>query len=225
MSEDYSGLKGYEEDADLGVGCGLPTQYAGIKEGDTVLDLGSGAGNDCFIARAEAGESGKVIGIDFSPQMIEKATKNASKRGYSNVVFIEGDIEQMPLPDCSVDVVVSNCVLNLLPEKDQIFKEIFRVMKHGAHFCVSDVVLDGKFPKEFTDNASMYAGCIASAIQRDDYLEEIKKAGFEKIRVEKTKTIVIPDEVLEEHLNGNTIAQYKAGSVGIYSITVTGEKA
>lgn len=224
MSEDYSQLKGYEADADLGVGCGLPTQYAGIKEGDIVLDLGSGAGNDCFIARAETGESGKVIGIDFSPQMIEKARKNAVKRGYTNVEFIEGDIEDIPLADNSIDVVVSNCVLNLLPEKNKIFKEIHRVLKHGGHFCVSDVVLNGIFPKEFTDNASMYAGCIASAIQREDYLAEIEKAAFANIEVKRTKTVLIPDEVLEEHLDESTISSYKAGNVGIYSITVTGKK-
>lgn len=224
MSEDYSGLKGYEADADLGVGCGLPTEYAGIKEGNTVLDLGSGAGNDCFIARAEVGETGKVIGIDFSPQMIEKARKNATKRGYTNVEFIEGDIENMPLPDSSIDVVVSNCVLNLLPEKNKIFKEIYRVLKHGGHFCISDVVLNGLFPKEFTDNASMYAGCIASAIQKDDYLGEIEKANFTNIKIERTKTVIIPDDVLEEHLDESTIEKYKKGNVGIYSITVTGVK-
>lgn len=224
MHEDYSRLKGYEEDADLGVGCGLPTQYAGIKEGDVVLDLGSGAGNDCFIARAETGEQGKVIGIDFSPQMIERARKNAQKRGYTNVEFIEGDIEDIPLSDHSIDVVVSNCVLNLLPEKNKIFKEIHRVLKHGGHFCVSDVVLKGQFAKEFTDNASMYAGCIASAIQKDDYLAEIEKADFMNIEIKRTKTVVIPDEVLKEHLDKSTLSEYKEGKVGIYSITVTGEK-
>lgn len=224
MSEDYSQLKGYESDADLGVGCGLPTQYAGLKEGDSVLDLGSGAGNDCFIARAEVGESGKVTGIDFSPQMVEKARQNVKKRGYTNVEFIEGDIENMSVPENSIDVVVSNCVLNLLPEKNKIFKEIHRVLKKGGHFCISDVVLEGAFPKEFTDSASMYAGCIASAIQKDDYLYEIKQAGFQDIKVQRAKTVIIPDEVLEEHLDESTIAKYKAGNVGIYSITVTGTK-
>lgn len=224
MSEDYTKLKGYEPDADLGVGCGLPTQYAGIREGDTVIDLGSGAGNDCFIARAEVGESGKVIGVDFSPQMIAKARNNAVKRGYANVEFLEGDIENMPLPDDTADVVVSNCVLNLLPQKDLIFKEIYRVLKPGGHFCISDVVLNGVFPKEFTDNAAMYAGCIASAIQREDYLCEIEKADFKNIRIERTKTVLIPDEVLHEHLNEDTIQKYKSGNVGIYSITVTGQK-
>lgn len=224
MSEDYSHLKGYEADADLGVGCGLPTEYAGIKQGNRVLDLGSGAGNDCFIARAEVGEIGKIIGIDFSPQMIEKARKNATKRGYTNIEFIEGDIENMPLPDNSIDVVVSNCVLNLLPEKDKIFKEIYRVLRKNGHFCISDVVLNGVFPKEFTDNASMYAGCIASAIQKENYISEIEKANFSNIKIERTKTVVIPDGVLQEHLDELTIAKYKAGNAGIYSITVTGYK-
>ena len=224
MSEDYSKLKGYEADADLGVGCGLPTEYANIKEGNTVVDLGSGAGNDCFIARAEVGDSGRIIGIDFSPQMIEKAWKNASKRAYTNVEFLEGDIENMPLADNTADVVVSNCVLNLLPEKDKIFKEIHRVLKSGGHFCISDVVLEGYFPKEFTDNASMYAGCIASAIQKDDYMGEIEKTNFKEVSIQRTKTILIPDDVLEEHLDEETIVKYKAGNVGIYSITVTGRK-
>ena len=224
MSEDYSNLKGYEKDADLGVGCGIPTEYANIKEGNTVVDLGSGAGNDCFIARAEVGESGQVSGIDFSPQMVEKARKNANKRGYINVKFLEGDIEQMPLPDNMADVVVSNCVLNLLPEKNQIFKEVYRVLKPGGHFCISDVVLEGHFPKKFRENASMYAGCIASAIQKDDYMMEIEKANFKSIKIERTKTVEIPDEVLTEHLSKETIADYKEGNVGIYSITVTGMK-
>ncbi len=224
MSEDYSKIEGYVPDADLGVGCGLPTKYAGIKKGDTVVDLGSGAGNDCFIARREVGESGKVIGIDFAPNMLAKARDNAKKMEFNNVEFLEGDIENMPLLDDFADVVVSNCVLNLLPQKNKIFKEIYRVLKHGAHFCVSDVVLEGEFPKEFTNNAAMYAGCIASAIQRRDYLAEIKKAGFKDIKVERTKTVIIPDGVLEEHLEKQTIQKYKDGSVGIYSITVVGYK-
>lgn len=225
MSEDYSKLKGYEPDADIGAGCGLPTQYAGIKRGDTVIDLGSGAGNDCFIAREETGETGRVIGIDFAPQMLAKARENAAGRGFTNLEFLEGDIENMPLPDRIADVVISNCVLNLLPRKDRIFHEIYRVLKPGGHFCISDVVLNGHFPKKFTDNAAMYAGCIASAIQREEYLGEIEKAGFEDIKVVRTKTVIIPDEVLQEHLDEATIAKYKAGNVGIYSITVTGRSA
>jgi len=224
MSEDYSQLKGYEPDADLGVGCGLPTQYARIQKGDIVVDLGSGAGNDCFIAREETGETGKVIGIEFAPQMLVKARANAAKRGFTNIEFLEGDIEDMPLPDKTADVVVSNCVLNLLPKKDKIFKEIYRVLKPNGHFCISDVVLNGHFPKDFTNNAAMYAGCIASAIQRDEYLSEIEKANFTEIKVEHTKTVEIPDELLREHLDETTVEKYKAGNVGIYSITVTGKR-
>ncbi len=224
MSEDYSKLKGYEPDADLGVGCGLPTEYAGLKLGDTVIDLGSGAGIDCFVAREEVGETGKVIGVDFSSAMIEKARRNTAKRGYDNITFIEGDIENMPLAENTADVVISNCVINLLPEKNTIFKEIYRVLKPDGHFCVSDVVLDGVFPKEFTNNAAIYAGCIASAIQRNDYLKEIEKADFQNIAVQRTKKVLIPDEVLQEHLDEDTIQKYKAGNVGIYSITVTAYK-
>ncbi len=224
MSEDYSQMKGYVADADLGVGCGLPTQFARIKKGDTVIDLGSGAGNDCFIALAETGDAGKVIGIDFSPQMIAKARDNSKRRGYTNVEFIEGDIENIPLDDNIADVVLSNCVLNLLPEKDMIFKEIYRVLKPNGHFCISDVVLNGIFPKKFTDSAAMYAGCIASAIQKEEYLKEIENANFKDIHVESTKTILIPDDVLSEHLDESTIEQYKSNNVGIYSITVTGRK-
>lgn len=224
MSEDYSQLKGYEPDADLGVGCGLPTQYARIQKGDTVVDLGSGAGNDCFIAREETGAEGQVFGIDFAPQMLARARANAARRGFTNIEFLEGDIENMPLPGKTADVVVSNCVLNLLPRKDRIFNEICRVLKPGGHFCISDVVLDGTFPKEFTDNAALYAGCIASAIQREEYLGEIEKAGFSDIKVERTKTVSIPDEVLQEHLDEAILAKYKAGNVGIYSITVTGKR-
>lgn len=224
MSEDYSSLRGYEPDADLGVGCGIPTQYANIKKGDIVVDLGSGAGNDCFIARNEVGNYGKVIGLDFSPEMVTKARFNNAKRGYTNVEFIEADIENMPLEDNTIDVVVSNCVLNLLPQKDKIFKEIYRVLKTGGHFCVSDVVLNGTFPKEFINNAALYAGCIASAIQRDEYLQEIKNANFESITVQQTKTIEIPDNVLYDHLDESTIQKYKAGNLGVYSITVTGIK-
>ncbi|MCL2877067.1 MAG: arsenite methyltransferase [Betaproteobacteria bacterium] len=224
MSEDYSQLKGYEPDADLGVGCGLPTQYARIQKGDVVVDLGSGAGNDCFIAREETGETGKVIGIDFAPEMLARARKNVANAGFTNMEFLEGDIEDMPLADMTADVVVSNCVLNLLPCKDKIFHEIYRVLKPGGHFCISDVVLEGVFPKTFTDNAAMYAGCIASAIQRKDYLGEVEKARFADVKVERTKTIVIPDDVLQEHLDETAIREYKAGNVGIYSITVTGKR-
>src|ERR1700759_5346067 len=159
MSDDYSALEGYNPDADLGLGCGLPTQFAQIKQGDTVIDLGSGAGNDCFIARAVTGEAGKVIGIDFTSAMIEKARANVEKLGYNNVEFRQGDIEKMPVTANVADVVVSNCVLNLVPDKIAVFREIYRVLKPGAHFSISDIVLVGELPKKIREAAEMYAGC------------------------------------------------------------------
>lgn len=224
MNEDYTNIKGYEEDADLGLGCGLPTQYAGIKLGDTIVDLGSGAGNDCFVAREETGETGKVIGVDFTPAMVEKARKNAIKRGFKNVQFREGDIEDMPIGGNFADVVISNCVLNLLPQKDKIFKEIFRILKPEGHFCISDIVLEGELPKPLTEAAEMYAGCVSGAIQKNRYLVEIYSAGFSQVKIEKQKAIILPDEILAKYLNNEEIEDYKTNKMGIYSITVTGIK-
>ena len=149
MADDYNTLEGYNPDADLGLGCGLPTQFAKIKKGDVVIDLGSGAGNDAFIARHETGETGKVIGIDFTPAMIERARKNAEARGFNNVEFRQGDIEKMPVTSNAADVIVSNCVLNLVPNKDAVIKEIFRVLKPGGHFSISDIVLEGELPNRY----------------------------------------------------------------------------
>jgi len=214
MKEDYSHLKGYESIADYGLGCGLPTEYAQIRKGDTVIDLGSGAGNDCFVARALTGETGQVIGIDFTPEMVEKAKSNASALGYSNVTFHKGDIENMPLPDQLADVVISNCVLNLLPSKDKIFHEIFRILKPGGHFCISDVVLTGELPAALKEDVEFYTGCISGAIQKDRYLEYIARAGFVQVSIRKENEIILPDNV----------AGLSDGSFTVLSITVTGEK-
>lgn len=222
---DYSALKGYEEDADLGLGCGVPTKYAGLKAGDMVVDLGSGAGNDCFVARAEVGDTGKVIGVDFSEAMIAKARGNAAKRGYSNVEFRQGDIEEMPVGGNSVDVVISNCVLNLLPSKDRIFHEIFRVLKAGGHFCISDVVTIGTMPEGLRQAAEMYVGCIAGAIPKNEYMDKILDAGFVSLDVVKETPIDIPNEILSEHLNTEEIEQFKRGGSPIYSVTVVGSKS
>jgi len=224
MSDDYSNLEGYNPDADLGLGCGLPTQFAKIKKGDTVIDLGSGAGNDCFVARNETGEDGRVIGIDFTPAMINKARENALKLGYSNVEFRQGDIEQMPVSANMADVVVSNCVLNLVPDKDSVIKEIFRVLKPGGHFSISDVVLVGQLPEALQNAAEMYAGCVAGAIQKQVYLELIEANGFTNIKVQKDKPIFIPDDILANYLDAAGIQQFKAGETGIFSITVYAEK-
>lgn len=225
MADDYTQLEGYNPDADLGLGCGLPTQFAKIKQGDLVVDLGSGAGNDAFIARAETGETGKVIGIDFTPAMIEKARKNTEVRGFNNVEFRQGDIEDMPLRNDMADVIVSNCVLNLVPNKESVFKEIFRVLKFGGHFSISDIVLVGKLPSNIQNAAEMYAGCVAGAIQKADYLALIEKAGFSNITLQKEKVITVPDEILKDYLSSDEIAEFKASGTGIFSITVYAEKA
>lgn len=224
MSDDYSNLEGYEPGADLGLGCGLPTQFARIKKGDTVIDLGSGAGNDCFIARAETGEDGKVIGIDFTPAMIDKARINAQKLGYYNVEFRQGDIEKMPLTSNVADVIVSNCVLNLVPGKDNVFKEIFRVLKPGGHFSISDVVLVGELPDRLRKDAEMYAGCVSGAIQRQSYLDLITANGFINVSIQKEKSIHVPDDILSNYLSEKELIEFKAGNTGIFSITVYAEK-
>jgi SAM-dependent methyltransferase len=225
MSEDYTTLSGYNADADLGLGCGLPTEFARIKSGDLVVDLGSGAGNDCFIARHETGVSGKVIGIDFTPAMIEKARQNAEVRGFNNVEFRQGDIEQMPITSNAADVVVSNCVLNLVPNKYGVFKEIFRVLKPGGHFSISDVVLMGALPEGLRKDAEMYAGCVSGAIQKEVYIELIQTNGFENIVVQKEKAIVIPDDILIKYLSKEDLDTFKSGDTGIFSITVFAQKS
>lgn len=224
MTDDYHGLQGYAEEADLGLGCGLPTSFAQISKGDVVIDLGSGAGNDCFIARHETGETGKVIGIDFTPEMIKKARINAEKLNFNNVEFREGDIEEMPVSTNYADVVVSNCVLNLIPNKKKVIEEIFRVLKPGGHFSISDIVLVGKLPEALQADAEMYAGCVSGAIQKEEYLDFITKAGFSEISVQKEKPIVIPNDILKRYLNDKEIKDFNSGATGIFSITVFAKK-
>ena len=224
MTDDYSNVSGYNKDADLGLGCGLPTQFARIKKGDTIVDLGSGAGNDCFVARAETGEAGKVIGIDFTPAMIAKAKANAIKLGYNNIEFREGDIENMPIASNIADVIVSNCVLNLVPNKDGVFKEIYRVLKPGGHFSISDVVLVGQLPESLKKDAEMYAGCVSGAIQKEVYMELIHHNGFEHITIQKEKAIIIPDDILSKYLDAVSLQSFKNASIGIFSVTVFAQK-
>jgi len=224
FSENYDKLKGYNAEADLGLGCGIPTQFAGIQEGDSVLDLGSGAGNDCFVARAIVGESGHVTGIDFTEAMLEKAKRNALKLGFKNVEFVQGDIEYMPLPDNHFDVIVSNCVLNLVPDKKKAFSGIYRVMKPTGSFCVSDVVMKGDLPDKLRKDAEMYAGCVSGAIEMNDYLDIINKQGFKNVTVHKQKEIAIPEEVLLNYLTKAEVEEFKNGDTGIFSITVSAQK-
>ncbi len=229
MMDNYSEVKGYNPDADLGLGCGLPTQFARIEKGDTVIDLGSGAGNDCFVARHETGDTGKVIGIDFTETMIDKARANAEKMNYNNVEFRFGDIEEMPVSDNVADVIVSNCVLNLVPNKEKVISEIFRVLKPAGHFSISDIVLIGDLPEALRQDAEMYAGCVSGAIQKDDYLGFIKEQGFTNVSIQKEKVITIPDDILSKYLSTEELAKVHAQDIGIFSITVfaskPGEKA
>ena len=225
MTDDYTNLQGYRAEADLGLGCGLPTQFALIKKGDVVIDLGSGAGNDVFIARSEVGETGRVIGIDFTEAMIDKARVNAEKLGFQNVEFRQGDIEKMPVNTDTADVIVSNCVLNLVPNKDGVFKEIYRVLKPGGHFSISDIVLVGALPSKIKEAAEMYAGCVAGAIQKQTYMELIETNRFRNAAIQKEKRITIPDDILSSYLTESEIREFKNSGTGIFSITVFAEKA
>ena len=224
MAEDYQKLPGYVPDADLALGCGLPTEFAQIKPGNTVVDLGSGAGNDCFIARSITGDTGQVIGIDMTEEMIGKARANAEKLGFNNVEFRLGDIDTMPVEANTADVVVSNCVMNLVPNKKKAFAEAFRIIKSGGHFSISDIVLQGELSDELRNEATLYAGCISGAVQKDEYLRVIKEAGFINITIQKDRKIDIPNEILSKFLTGDQLRDYRDSHIGIFSVTVYAEK-
>ena len=224
FSDDYKEQPGYVAEADLNLGCGLPTKYAGITSGNTVLDLGSGVGNDVFVARSLTGEKGRVIGVDMTPEMIEKAIINNRRLGYDNVEFHLAEIENLPLEDNSVDVVISNCVLNLVPDKQRAFSEIYRVLKPGGHFCISDVVMEGDLPETLKQSAALYAGCISGALRKSEYLSVIEKAGFSRVAIQTEKTIVLPDSLLAAHVSKGEIAVFRESGVGIKSITVNAWK-
>lgn len=206
------------------MGCGLPTEFAHINEGDTVVDLGSGAGNDCFVARQITGEAGRVIGVDFSPSMVAKARENVQKMGFTNIEFVQGDIENLPLPDQTADVVVSNCVLNLVPDKQKAFSETYRILKKGGHFSISDVVIEGELHAEIQKSAEMYAGCVSGAIELEEYLSIVKESGFNNLTLQKKREIVLPDSILEQFLTPSETAKLKESGAGIYSITLYAEK-
>ena len=209
---EYDAVKGYVADADLGLGCGLPTEHAGLEAGQTVLDLGSGAGLDAFVARQIVGEAGRVIGVDMTPEMVARARENTEKLGFSNVDFVEGEIEALPLDDASVDVILSNCVLNLVPDKPAAFAEMARVLRPGGHFCISDVVVEGTLPAAIRRSAELYVGCVAGAIERTAYLDALRAAGFADVRVVSEKSIGLPEAV------GRLIG------ASVQSVTVVGVK-
>ncbi len=195
--------------ADLGLGCGTPAAFAGLQKGMTVLDLGSGAGIDCFVAAKDVGPTGRVIGVDMTDEMIRKANKNKKKVNAANVDFRLGEIEALPVDGNSVDRVISNCVINLVPDKAKAFSEIFRVLKPGGTFTVSDIVVQGKISEKERHDASLWAGCISGALQRNEYLEIISRTGFRNI------------SVLSEKKYDYTLSDSEAG---LYSVTITAEK-
>ena len=225
FSQNYTSLDGYVADADLGLGCGLPTAHAEIKPGMTVLDLGSGAGNDVFIAAKSVGSEGKAIGIDMTQTMIDKANANKAKTGLTNVDFRLGEIENMPVDDASVDVVLSNCVLNLVPDKQAAFNEIGRVTKPGGWFSISDIVLEGQLPPALREVAELYAGCVSGAIQKQEYLNHIAEAGFTNIEILEEKEVAIPDQIIKEATEGLPDEQRSMNGARVLSITVKGVKS
>lgn len=224
FADDYSEMDGYSQEADLGLGCGLPTEHAHISEGDTVVDLGSGAGNDCFVARELAGASGRVIGLDMTQKMIDKAKANTKKLGFENVEFVLGDIEDIPLGNEIADVVISNCVMNLVPDKPKAFAETYRILKSGGHFSISDVVTSGQLPEKLKNDAAMYAGCVSGAIGREQYLEIVRNSGFTKLSIQKEKRITLPDDMLLKYLDEDELETFKNSGTGIFSITLYAER-
>lgn len=224
MAEDYARLEGYVPDADLGLGCGVPTEIAAIKSGDVVLDLGSGAGNDVFVARRIVGEEGRVIGVDMTEAMVEKAKANNRKLGYQNVEFRVGEIENLPVESGSIDVVISNCVLNLVPDKARAFAEIHRVLKTGGHFSISDIVTTADLPPAVRTAAEVYAGCVGGALKKGEYLELFRRAGFRSVSMKKEREIHVPDAIFAGVLSPSELRSFRESNAAILSITVYGEK-
>lgn len=224
IGDAYEGISGYFADADLGLGCGVPVEHAGLQAGQTVLDLGCGAGLDAFVARSQIGDSGHVIGVDMTAEMIARARENAQKSGFANVEFRLGEIEHLPVVSDSVDVVISNCVLNLVPDKEKAFAEIFRVLKPGGHFCISDIVSSQPLPDCLKKVAEAYAGCVSGAIPKDDYLQIVDETGFGQISVASERRIDVPANLLTNSLSQEQLKQVAADDVHVVSVTVTAVK-
>lgn len=220
----YQELEGYVPEADLSLGCGVPTEYAHIQKGDTVLDLGAGAGNDVFVARSLTGEKGRVIGVDMTEAMVTKAKANQRKLGYENVEFLLGEIEDLPLAADTIDVAISNCVMNLVPDKKQAYAEVYRVLKPGGHFSISDIVLKGELPPAVKSAAELYAGCVSGAMQKDEYLAAVSSAGFKNIQVQNEKLTELPDSLLLEYISREELAAFRESGASVYSINVYAEK-
>jgi len=224
IGDAYDGVPGYVAEADLGLGCGLPVEHAGLEPGLTVLDLGSGAGLDAFVARSVVGDQGQVIGVDMTAEMISRARSNAQKSGFGNVEFRLGEIEHLPVLSNSIDVVISNCVLNLVPDKAAAFAEIYRVLKPGGHFCISDIVASRELPEWVKGIAEAYAGCVSGAMPREDYLEVIRKSGFDRIAVAAERRIEVPSDLLARSLTDRQRDEAERTDLHVLSVTVTAFK-
>jgi len=209
-------LETIPEGANLGLGCGNPTALASLKEGETVLDLGSGGGIDCFLAARKVGPGGRVIGVDMTPEMVEKARRNAGKGNYKNVEFKLGEIEDLPVPDNSIDVIISNCVINLSPDKKKVFREAIRVLKPGGRIMVSDLVILKELPQGVRNSIEAYIGCLSGAILREDYIRYMKEAGFDRIKV--LDETGFPVENMMDAENSEEVA------ASIVSIKISAEK-
>ena len=225
IGDAYEGVSGYVADADLGLSCGVPVEHAGLQPGQTVLDLGSGAGLDVFVARNEVGETGHVIGVDMTAEMVAKARDNTEQSGFDNVEFRLGEIEHLPVLSDSIDVVISNCVLNLVPDKQRAFAEIFRVLKPGGHFCISDIVSSQALPEWLEGIAEAYAGCVSGAVPKQDYLKLIEKSGFSHVQVVSERRIQVPAELIAKSLTRDQQQVALKNDLHVMSVTVTARSA
>lgn len=237
-NEQISKLVGYSEEemesvpqgANLGLGCGNPTALASLKEGERVLDLGSGAGFDCFLAARKVGAKGKVIGVDMTPEMLDKARANAKKGKYSNVEFRLGEIENLPVADNAVDIIISNCVINLAPDKKRVFEEAYRVLAPNGRIMVSDIVLLEPLPKSVQKSVEAYAGCIAGAEIKDKYIELIRTAGFQEVKVLEEKNYpleyIVSEDTLKDAIKLTKITdqELKATAKSVVSVKVSAVK-
>lgn len=221
---EYYDEPGYHPYADLGLGVGMPTKYAGIKAGETILDLGAGAGMDSFLARELTGPTGKVIGVDMTGRMVAKARQNAETAGYNNVEFRLGEIENLPASDKTAHAIIGNGIMNLVPDKSKAFAEIYRVMKHHGRLAMSEIMIKGDMPKGLQLDAEMYVGCMAGSLTLEQYQQLLEQAGFEEIRVVEEKKLELPDAMLHYYLPPEEAKEFREGAPGIYSITLTAEK-
>ncbi len=224
IGDAYRDVAGRVPEADLGLGCGVPTEAAGLAPGQTVVDLGAGAGNDVFIARRAVGENGRVIGVDMTPAMVAKARLNAEKLGYGNIEFLLGEIERVPLPDAIADVVISNCVFNLVPDKVQAFREVWRILKPGGHFSVSDIVSTAVMPERLKEVAALYTGCVAGARPLAEYQRIVAASGFGPMEIRQQRIIDLPAAMLEQHLDGEEIAALRASGLKVLSVTLWAQR-